>query len=148
RTYEGYRDFHMRHHKYYLSKEDPIFETYNFLGLSNTVSAPLAMLKPFLGGLAFRVVTYYHPKWFWNSSIQTKAKVILFYGVMFGVFGFYNHLDYLFIYWIVPLVFLERPLVLVNEAVEHFLVDGPARQRVGLINLFIHNDGYHFVHHA
>ncbi|MEM1152852.1 MAG: fatty acid desaturase [Pseudomonadota bacterium] len=150
-TFEYYREEHVIHHRDCLQGHDPTVLEYRRWGLDREDLNIFYVwwIRPLL----------FFDTWYFIRSItedlikdsKYRFKILTFWGLVVAVFAFFNGLDILFFYWIVPFLWLKPALEFWSETSDHYYVAcGDTRSCGGWFHrLFLnpHNDGYHAVHH-
>jgi fatty acid desaturase len=160
RTLSSYRHHHLPHHTYLWTSRDYIPQEYEYLGLNKRKKNLFAILfiKPFLGFSAIHFIIEALYDLFQGfktsivkqdgSSFANSLKLCLFWLVVVWVFSLSEHLNFLLLYWFVPLIWCYSFYSLFSEVQEHFNTLSGARSNVNpVFNFLFHNGGYHYVHH-
>jgi fatty acid desaturase len=157
-TFEGYRRFHLQHHRTPLDDpENSIIEEYQDWRLplaGESVSASrmfwLLVLRPLAG-----VIGLYH-LWgiasdaYYDSDLRENTCMWLAWAAVVGLLWWFGLIGLLVIYWLVPLIFVFATLNYWSEVGDHYRTSELlTRSNVGVgWNLLIAgNVGYHVVHH-
>lgn len=150
-TFEYYKDEHAIHHKQCMQAQDPTVLEYQRWQLDkpNLNIFYIWWIRPLL----------FFDTWYFITSIGSdlihdrayRVKLLTFWTIVIAIFAYFNALDVLFLYWIVPFLWLKPALEFWSETSDHYCVAaGVTRNCGGLFHrLFLnpHNDGYHTVHH-
>jgi fatty acid desaturase len=157
-TFEGYRRFHLQHHRTPL--DDPansIIEEYQDWRLPLTgepVSAArmlwLIVLRPLAG-----VIGLYH-LWgiasdaYYDSDLKENTCMWFFWAALVALLSWFGVLGLLVLYWLIPLIFVFATLNYWSEVGDHYRTSELlTRSNVGMAwnRLIAGNVGYHVVHH-
>jgi fatty acid desaturase len=158
-TFAGYRRYHLDHHRLPLDDEDNnIYEEYDLWRLPEEdqhlspgraywlfAGRPLSGVIGLFHAGAHLSDLYYDRDLRENSAMATAWLICLLCAWYFGFLG------PLFLYWIVPQLYVLATLNYWSEVGDHYRV-GDAQTRSDLncyLNRLIsHNIGYHALHHA
>ncbi len=145
-TMRDYQNEHSDHHRYLMSDRDQTATDYQMYGLAkdNPNLFFIWFLKPF---------TFY-PTWHYlrhGNAALDRANWLplgLFWGGVLGLASALGQAQNLFLYWVVPLLWVYPMLNYWSEIEEHYNTRDGSRSNLGkLTNFFTHNEGFHSVHH-
>lgn len=141
---DQYRSHHLEHHSDLGTDEDNIKITYSVHGLDKGSFFRHWFSKPLLGMAGLSYV---------RSAIALNTykkdyRIPAFWVCVIGGFAFFNAINLLVFYWLVPLFWSFSSFLYWSEISDHYRVAEHSRTRTGLLsNLIFHNNGYHAVHH-
>ncbi|MEA5532963.1 fatty acid desaturase family protein [Crocosphaera sp. XPORK-15E] len=144
-TISQYQAAHVPHHQYLGKKGDHLVEDYEEWGLSQSFPNLwlIWFVKPILG---FAVFTHLATLKF--SGFKTVIKLVCFWLPISLLFYFYNHLDWLILYWFVPFIWCFTSYLYWSEIEDHYQTISGTRSNLSMLNNFLsHNNGYHYAHH-
>jgi len=144
-TMPAYRKEHRDHHYKSNTKFDHIVQDYEILGLNNPKKNMfwIWFIKPVIG---------YGGYFFLYDLRYTKLErlhihLVIFWIPIITVFTYFERLDILFFYWVVPLFWVFSSQRYWSEIAKHYNTVNSTRSDIGLKNHIFHNAGYHYVHH-
>lgn len=145
-TMKEYAPEHLDHHNFMDSEKDHIKRDYEEYGLNNENKNIfwLWILKPIIGYGA-----YFFTKFNLNIRDRTSIlKITLFWTPIIVLFFYFDRIDILFGYWVVPLFAIFPCFIYWSEIADHYNTKSGSRTRTDIIlNFLHHNSGYHHIHH-
>lgn len=157
-TFEGYRRFHMQHHRVPL--DDPknsIIEEYQdwHLPLSRDPISTrrllwLILLRPLVGVIALYHLVGIASDAYYDSDLKENTCLWLAWAAALALLWYLGWTSFLFLYWLAPLFLVFATLNYWSEVGDHYRTSEMlTRSSVGTWwNLLIAgNVGYHVVHH-
>ena len=149
-TFKSYHDEHNNHHTNLMKESDHLYKDYKFFGFINQDNKFDAninifvkiLLMPFLG-----IIGVYY---FFNQSDLKSKKVIFFWVLIFGIFGYFNLLKELILFWVIPFIWSGLSYLYWSEFLDHFMVDNKfGRTRTFAMTFFTLGGPatYHKTHH-
>jgi fatty acid desaturase len=157
-TFEGYRRFHLQHHR--LALDDPqnsILEEYQDWRLplseerlSRRRLVWLLVLRPLVGVIALYHLWGIASDAYYDSDLKENTAMWLFWGLLVALLWPLGWLGYLFLYWLAPLFLVFASLNYWSEVSDHYRTSGLLTRSytAGWWNrLIAGNIGYHVVHH-
>ena len=146
-TLKEYTEDHMDHHNYIDTEKDHLVEAYEEYGLKkqNKNMYWLWLLKPIIG-----YAGYFFAKFNWNiRNPKSILKIVSFWIPIISILLYFDKLDLLFWYWVVPLFFTFPCFIYWSEIADHYNTKSGSRTRMDtILNFLHHNNGYHHVHHT
>lgn len=156
-TFEGYRRFHVEHHRLPLDDpENTIFEQYEdwrlpLTGELSTLSTLwFTFLRPITGVTALLHLWGVISDAYWDSDLKENTLMWGSWLIAVGVAWQFGLLTKLIIYWLLPLFFVFATLNYWSEIADHYRTsDLQTRSYTGRWwnSLVGGNIGYHAVHH-
>lgn len=142
-TLAAWRTEHMIHHKSLLSDQDHLYWDYQSYRLHQNLHPFIIWVLRPMGGIV-------GVQWM-RSEIPGLFKhgpVFVFYGAIALCCYITHHLDTLFLYWFLPLVWVYSSILYWSEITDHYLASSDTRSNLSPIwNGLFHNGGYHWLHH-
>ena len=149
-TFKSYHYEHHNHHVNLMKESDHLYKDYKFFGFitkenkyNHNINLFLKIfLMPFLG-----VIGIYY---FFNQSDLKSKKVIIFWSLILGIFGYFNLLKELFLFWVIPFIWSGLSYLYWSEFLDHFMVDNKyGRTRTFAMTFFTFEGPatYHKTHH-
>ena len=145
-TMNDYKEEHLRHHKHLMTKKDQTAEDYKIYGLAN--KKPNIFFIWFIKPFTFFPTIHYLCNG--NAALDRKnwMQLILFWAPLIFTCLIFGQIHNLFMYWIVPLLWVYPIFNYWSEIEEHYNTRNGSRSNIGkLLNFLTHNEGYHSVHH-
>lgn len=142
-----YRYWHTNHHYKMGTDMDHLVEDYRIHGLNGPSRNVfwLWFVKPLTGYAGYfylRFTIELHP-------VRSALKFAAFWIPLAGLFLYLDALHLLVLYWLVPFLWSFASFFYWAEISEHYNARSGSRSDLGrLKNLFHHNGGYHYIHHA
>jgi fatty acid desaturase len=157
-TFEGYRRFHMQHHRVPLDDpENSIIEEYQdwHLPISREpISARrlfwLIHLRPLLGIIALYHLLGIASDAYYDRDLKENTCMWLAWTAVFALMWYLGLTSLLFLYWLAPLFLVFATLNYWSEVGDHYRTSEMlTRSNVGAWwnRLIAGNVGYHVVHH-
>jgi fatty acid desaturase len=157
-TFEGYRRFHMQHHRLRLDDpENSIIEEYQDWGLplSNEPISPhklfwLIHLRPLLGIIALYHLYGIASDAYYDSDLKENTCMWLAWAAVVALAWYFGLTGLLLLYWLAPLLLVFATLNYWSEVGDHYRTSEMlTRSNTGpWWNVLIAgNVGYHVVHH-
>ena len=154
-TWESYKADHADHHRYLLTLNDPAWQDYKRWGLWEKNNSKKRLfwiwfIRPF-----FLLDLFYTLKSILSSLWQDRIyrhKILGFWSIVLLLAAYFQALDLLLLYWLVPLFWAYPALIFWSETGEHYGAQGGlTRSTFGFLEwaaISPHNDRFHYVHHA
>jgi len=142
-TLEAWRKEHSVHHQALLSAEDHLTTDYINYGLyKGHHPFWVWILKPLLGVIGGQWVVSEMPSFFKHGG------VFVFYSVLSLFCYLTQTLPILFLYWLLPLMWVYPSILYWSEITDHYLAESETRSNLSTVwNVMFHNGGYHWLHH-
>ncbi|QLH02673.1 fatty acid desaturase [Nitrosopumilus cobalaminigenes] len=141
----AYRTEHRDHHYKMNTKFDHIVGDYEIIGLNNPKKNMfwIWFIKPIIGysGYFFLYDLRY------TKIEKNHLQLIFFWIAIIGIFAYFDRLDILLYYWIIPLFWVFSTQRYWSEIAKHYNTKNTTRSDIGWKNHIFHNAGYHFTHH-